>query len=336
MRKVKFLGGLLAAVLVAGFTFTSCDEEDLNVEVSNITVTPTVTVTSDTDLNLENGIVYVTVDAVNTKGVAVDATFVIDGGSYSEEEIEGATTLAFESGTDYTEAFTLEITASADGYVSSSKTVTVPLAASGTAIVIPCTITLTTVEEEEVTVETEDPDEDAVAAATTETTETYSSDITLDSDGSGTATYEATVYTGTAYVTEDQIDALNDAIAALTGPVSASTRALTELETAQEVLYAQVKELPTAPGETTLTYTVTVSDASSATITWTVARTVAIVTIRLSYTIGSNEYAVEGEASVVVENTVSYEVTTTDASGNSENYSHSHGSSATSGGGTAD
>lgn len=333
MRKVKFLGGLLATALVAGFTFTSCDEEDLSVAVDNVTVTPSVDVTVSTgdtntnvELNLEDGVVYVTLNAVNTKGVAVDATFTVNGGDYTDYQTK-ATTLTF------TEAADLEITASADNYVTSGISVTVPTPTAGTAIVLPATITLTTVEEEDVVVE-----EGAVSEETTEeVTEVGEATTETDEDGNIVVTMTVSTADATTYLTDEQIEAFNSAIDALEGPTSASTRALSELETAKEVLKAQVKELPTAPGvAATLTYTIVVSDAASVNATISVTKKVATVALRLSYTIGANEYAVDGEGSQVVENVVEYTVEATGADGNTHTHSHSHSDSSTSGGGTAE
>ena len=331
MRKVKFLGGLLATALVAGFTFTSCDEEDLSVAVDNVTVTPSVDVTVSTgdtntnvELNLEDGVVYVTLNAVNTKGVAVNAYFTVnDGDIYSGY----ATTLTF------TEAADLEIIASADNYVTGGMSVTVPSPTAGTAIVLPATITLTTVEEEDVVVE-----EGAVSEETTEeVTEVGEATTETDEDGNITVTMTVSTADATTYLTDEQIEAFNSAIDALEGPTSASTRALSELETAKEVLKAQVKELPTAPGvAATLTYTIVVSDAASVNATISVTKKVATVALRLSYTIGANEYAVDGEGSQVVENVVEYTVEATGADGNTHTHSHSHSDSSTSGGGTAE
>ena len=356
MKKVKFLSSLnaklaLAAVLVAGFTFTSCEEEDLTVSTPtssssspNVTIDVTTTSSSgetSSTVDLADGVAYVALYAQDTSGQDLaDVTFTVN-----DEEVSADTLQTYYA------AATLEITATKDGYIPSYKTVVVPAPSEGQVIYITATLTLLSYDEDTTTtVEEEDITAEDVASATEEEEVTiFEDDVTVGV----TTTYTIPVpQTYVGFLTEEQIEALYTAIEELSGSVSATAKggvvalAATNLQKAKDLLKAKVDAYATHPGWTTVTQdiTVTVTDGAD-TATLKIVYTSYYVTrsITISTVVENETYQVTGEDTVYTSNVINYYVngelathdsSTSHDSTSHDSSSHDHGDSSTAGGGT--
>ena len=324
MRKVKFLSGLnatlvLAAVLVAGFTFTSCEEEDLSVTTTSGTSgSSTVTVNG---YDLEDGVVYLTLSTTNTLGQELtDVTYT---------RVDGADLEYY-----FTAEEEFELVADKDGFISSQKTISIPEPVEGTLVIYNANFVLTTLDEQEVYA-TELEAVDASAAVDGETVSTTDTDT--HSAGS-TVTIEFPYGDAVPYVTADQIAAWEAAIdEACPTTESASTRGATAEARANEIMKAFLATLPTEPGEETLEITVTI--ASDVTVTSIVVEGVEQI-VNVPYSITANvdgdDYTVEGYMTVVVGvNDVTSTLTGAYHNGHAYTHSHNHSDDSNSGGGTA-
>ena len=353
MRKVKFLGGLLAAALVAGFNFTSCDEEDLSVDVANVEITPDITVTvggytftytsNDTtyiELNVDDGVFCVMLTAVDTSSNPIDAAFSasVNGGEVGS--LGDLTALWYGP---EAEGWVIDIYADADGYVSAQSTVTVPAVVAGTLTVYSVVFTMKTTEDYNTDITEGDAVEDTEVEVEGDTTSATCTLTVDETTGTTTGTADIYVPTSASYLTSEQIEVLDDAIDALEGPTG--TRAASELENAKSVLHALVAAYATEPVTQKLgTYSIIVDDITvqSLTLTYQVTYTTYECEITFTYDADSgNYYEVTGTATKVDETSivVNYgdcEVTTLAGETYTHSHSHTHGDSSTSGGGTAE
>lgn len=350
MKKVNFLSGLsaiaLAAMCVVGLSLTSCEEEDLTVADTNITVTtPDVTVTVEgTEVTETQGVVYLTVTATNTSGVSLTGvTFTVTGSDTGTYTNVVSLTL--------TESGTFGVTAQKSGYVDGYTVISTPDPVAGTLVIYPVTMVLQTEEEaaaeegsgdeetqsEEtvVTVEEEELTESEIEEILVES-ETTATETTGSFDEGETITVTVSTPDATAYLTEEQKSDVLAAIEALTGPTSASaaTRADdSNLTLAKVYLKAKLANIPSAPNYNDVTYTITFTEAASA---YTIVVTNYTYTqgFTLAATIDGSVYAVDGKWTVTYKSSISHSATGVETSHDSHDSHDSHGTDSNAGGGT--
>lgn len=320
MKKINFVSGnaklALAAFAVASLTLTSCEKEDFDVNVPDITViVPDVTIPE-----AEAGVAYVILSAASANGnTLTGVTYEVtnNGGEKITDDMYKFTT----SGS-------LTVTASKDGYETVVKTITVPAPQKGSYQTFSLNFVLNAIAEAVVVTPGEDlttPAEDTnVAVANT------ISDASLLEPG--THTTEMEVLTGVAYTEEQKAELLSE-VDKLTGPTSRAAN--DEAEANLQIAKSNLKSMINSPSSTfnkaiqKVTYTLS-GKASSLTITPIPSTKTIKVTIETE--VANEKYAVEGAATEIVESVSKIE---TKAEGADVSHSHGHGNG-NAGGGTGE
>lgn len=236
MRKINFLNGLntkvalMAVALVSGFTFTSCEKEDFDV---NPTVGGGGTVIIPTTPKNQAKVVVAYSVKNNVKGVNVTVTQ--DG---SEVNFTNGS-LTLTAAQDATlPASTFVFTAEADGYYPTVVTITTPEAAPGEYYYVPVVLDLDKVVLSENDVRQEPANTGTEPGQNEATIETS---ITNDSNEPKLMNVSVAINTGSALTEEDAAAAIA-AIDALTGPSSRAAEDDIDLKTAKANLKAWVVE----------------------------------------------------------------------------------------------
>ena len=128
MKKVKMNAKLfMAVVAMTGISLTSCEKEDFTVDIPNIEITNPEVSFPETP----NGVIFVQLSASSNKGE------LLDGVAYTNKNGEAVAELI-----PVTEATELEITAKKEGYMTSSKKISVPAPVKGTMMTLPINFVL--------------------------------------------------------------------------------------------------------------------------------------------------------------------------------------------------
>lgn len=324
MKRVKFVSGFnakmaLVACAVAGFTLTSCEKEDFNVEVPNISVTVPEINWPEAE---NDGLVYLTLTATSNVGEDLsDAVFTMDGAEVATYNVNVSASQGKE----------VVIAASCTGYYSNSITVQIPDIPADQILTIPVNVVL-----EKVELDGDDnptPPEVNTPVEDSENVTTKPQTVPAPAGGFQPGKeYEVTVTVPSAipYMTTEQKTAMYAAVDALNGPVS---RVVEEgdLDRAKENLRAQIDEYrstATMGGQVTATFTVTEAASS---VTVNVNTTTQNYVITFSVTIHDEVYEVSGECTVPVASTV-----TAKGEGVDISHSHDHGNNPDAGGGTGE
>lgn len=321
MKKINFLSGsnaklALAAFAVASFTLTSCEKEDFDVNVPDITIkVPEVIIPEQ-----EEGVAYVILSAASANGnslsgVTYDVTN--NGGEKITDEMY-----------KFTASGSLSVTASKDGYETVLKTITVPAPQKGSYQTLSLNFVLNAIAEAVNVTQGEDltqPGENSnVAVANT------ISDASLLE--AGTHTTDMEVLTGVAY-TEEQKAAMLSEVDKLTGPTSraANDEAEANLQIAKSNLKSMINSLKTTFSTKIQKVTYTLSGKASS-LTITPIPSTKTIKITIDTEVANEKYAVEGSATEIVKSVSRIEAK---AEGADVSHSHDHGHGGeNSGGGT--
>ena len=336
MKKVKFLSSInaklaLAAVLLAGFTFTSCEEEDLSVTSTGTgTSEVTVSLAESDGTVLTDGIAYLSVYVEATDGTSLDdATITVDDDEYtapiSYGEDDGNTTVT--------------VAASLDGYVPGSKSVYIPTISAGQCYYLTTTITLAEVGENDYETADGEITDEALAAATT-----YESSKTITGEYEAGVTYTTYIEVEAdevGFMDEEQKEALYNLIEQLTDeePVlsvnakgGVSALAVANLDKAKAILKAAVLDYAEDPGTKEIKVSVIpATDCTSIVISY--YKTKVITEVTFSCEVSGTTYAVTGNQYMYTGTTVTGAVGYTEEGTSHTGHAHGHGDETNAGGG---
>ena len=336
MKKVKFLSSInaklaLAAVLLAGFTFTSCEEEDLSVTSTGTgTSEVTVSLAESEGTVLTDGIAYLSVYVEATDGTSLDdATITVDDAEYtapiSYGETDGNTTVT--------------VAASLDGYVPGSKSVYIPTISAGQCYYLTTTITLAEVGENDYETADGEITDEALAAATT-----YESSTTISGEYEAGVTYTTYIDVEAdevGFMDETQKEALyslieqlsdDNTVLSVNAKGGVSALAVANLDKAKAILKAAVLDYAEDPGTKTIKVSV-IPSADCTSITISYYKTKVITDITFSCEVSGTTYAVTGNQYMYTGTTVTGAVGYTEEGTSHTGHAHGHGDETNAGGG---
>lgn len=310
MKKVKMNAKLfMAVVAMAGISLTSCEKEDFTVDVPNIEITNPEVSFPETP----NGVIFVQLSASSNKGE------LLDGVAYTNKNGEAVAELI-----PVTEATELEITAKKEGYMTSSKKISVPAPVKGTMMTLPINFVLAEIVVDESTNDVQ------VQGKPTETVE-LKNKVNAQTPVDGWKqdvqyTTNVTIPAANPYMSSEQKEALYKEIE--TNLKTLTTRAAAaDVEVAKANLKAQVKEFASKPADGTMPISFTLTQAADE-VVFNISTKAYIQQARFSTTVNDVTYYVDGSYTFCGMSTV-----TATADGTTVGHGHGHGSDNNAGGG---
>lgn len=310
MKKVKMNAKLfMAVVAMTGISLTSCEKEDFTVDVPNIEITNPEVSFPETP----NGVIFVQLSASSNKGE------LLDGVAYTNKNGEAVAELI-----PVTEATELEITAKKEGYMTSSKKISVPAPVKGTMMTLPINFVLAEIVVDESTNDVQ------VQGKPTETEE-LKDEVNAQTPVDGWKqdvqyTTNVTIPAANPYMSSEQKEALYKEIE--TNLKTLTTRAAAaDVEVAKANLKAQVKEFASKPADGTMPISFTLTEAADE-VVFNISTEAYIQQARFSTTVNDVTYYVDGSYTFCGMSTV-----TATADGTPVGHGHGHGSDNNAGGG---
>ena len=310
MKKVKMNAKLfMAVVAMTGISLTSCEKEDFTVDVPNIEITNPEVSFPETP----NGVIFVQLSASSNKGE------LLDGVAYTNKNGEAVAELI-----PVTEATELEITAKKEGYMTSSKKISVPAPVKGTMMTLPINFVLAEIVVDESTNDVQ------VQGKPTETVD-LKDEVNAQTPVDGWKqdvqyTANVTIPAANPYMSSEQKEALYKEIE--TNLKTLTTRAVAaDVEVAKANLKAQVKEFASKPADGTMPISFTLTEAADE-VVFNISTKAYIQQARFSTTVNDVTYYVDGSYTFCGMSTV-----TATADGTAVGHGHGHGSDNNAGGG---
>lgn len=310
MKKVKMNAKLfMAVVAMTGISLTSCEKEDFTVDVPNIEITNPEVSFPETP----NGVIFVQLSASSNKGE------LLDGVAYTNKNGEAVAELI-----PVTEATELEITAKKEGYMTSSKKISVPAPVKGTMMTLPINFVLAEIVVDESTNDVQ------VQGKPTETVD-LKDEVNAQTPVDGWKqdvqyTANVTIPAANPYMSSEQKEALYKEIE--TNLKTLTTRAVAaDVEVAKANLKAQVKEFASKPADGTMPISFTLTEAADE-VVFNISTKAYIQQARFSTTVNDVTYYVDGSYTFCGMSTV-----TATADGTTVGHGHGHGSDNNAGGG---
>lgn len=310
MKKVKMNAKLfMAVVAMTGISLTSCEKEDFTVDVPNIEITNPEVSFPETP----NGVIFVQLSASSNKGE------LLDGVAYTNKNGEAVAELI-----PVTEATELEITAKKEGYMTSSKKISVPAPVKGTMMTLPINFVLAEIVVDESTNDVQ------VQGKPTETVD-LKDEVNAQTPVDGWKqdvqyTANVTIPAANPYMSSEQKEALYKEIE--TNLKTLTTRAAAaDVEVAKANLKAQVKEFASKPADGTMPISFTLTEAADE-VVFNISTKAYIQQARFSTTVNDVTYYVDGSYTFCGMSTV-----TATADGTTVGHGHGHGSDNNAGGG---
>lgn len=310
MKKVKMNAKLfMAVVAMTGISLTSCEKEDFTVDVPNIEITNPEVSFPETP----NGVIFVQLSASSNKGE------LLDGVAYTNKNGEAVAELI-----PVTEATELEITAKKEGYMTSSKKISVPAPVKGTMMTLPINFVLAEIVVDESTNDVQ------VQGKPTETVD-LKDEVNAQTPVDGWKqdvqyTANVTIPAANPYMSSEQKEALYKEIE--TNLKTLTTRAVAaDVEVAKANLKAQVKEFASKPADGTMPISFTLTEPADE-VVFNISTKAYIQQARFSTTVNDVTYYVDGSYTFCGMSTV-----TATADGTAVGHGHGHGSDNNAGGG---
>lgn len=310
MKKVKMNAKLfMAVVAMTGISLTSCEKEDFTVDVPNIEITNPEVSFPETP----NGVIFVQLSASSNKGE------LLDGVAYTNKNGEAVAELI-----PVTEATELEITAKKEGYMTSSKKISVPAPVKGTMMTLPINFVLAEIVVDESTNDVQ------VQGKPTETVD-LKDEVNAQTPVDGWKqdvqyTANVTIPAANPYMSSEQKEALYKEIE--TNLKTLTTRAAAaDVEVAKANLKAQVKEFASKPADGTMPISFTLTEPADE-VVFNISTKAYIQQARFSTTVNDVTYYVDGSYTFCGMSTV-----TATADGTTVGHGHGHGSDNNAGGG---
>lgn len=310
MKKVKMNAKLfMAVVAMTGISLTSCEKEDFTVDVPNIEITNPEVSFPETP----NGVIFVQLSASSNKGE------LLDGVAYTNKNGEAVAELI-----PVTEATELEITAKKEGYMTSSKKISVPAPVKGTMMTLPINFVLAEIVVDESTNDVQ------VQGKPTETVD-LKDEVNAQTPVDGWKqdvqyTANVTIPAANPYMSSEQKEALYKEIE--TNLKTLTTRAVAaDVEVAKANLKAQVKEFASKPADGTMPISFTLTEPADE-VVFNISTKAYIQQARFSTTVNDVTYYVDGSYTFCGMSTV-----TATADGTTVGHGHGHGSDNNAGGG---
>lgn len=310
MKKVKMNAKLfMAVVAMTGISLTSCEKEDFTVDVPNIEITNPEVSFPETP----NGVIFVQLSASSNKGE------LLDGVAYTNKNGEAVAELI-----PVTEATELEITAKKEGYMTSSKKISVPAPVKGTMMTLPINFVLAEIVVDESTNDVQ------VQGKPTETVD-LKDEVNAQTPVDGWKqdvqyTANVTIPAANPYMSSEQKEALYKEIE--TNLKTLTTRAAAaDVEVAKANLKAQVKEFASKPADGTMPISFTLTEPADE-VVFNISTKAYIQQARFSTTVNDVTYYVDGSYTFCGMSTV-----TATADGTAVGHGHGHGSDNNAGGG---
>lgn len=310
MKKVKMNAKLfMAVVAMTGISLTSCEKEDFTVDVPNIEITNPEVSFPETP----NGVIFVQLSASSNKGE------LLDGVAYTNKNGEAVAELI-----PVTEATELEITAKKEGYMTSSKKISVPAPVKGTMMTLPINFVLAEIVVDE---STNDVQVQGKPTETVELKDKVNAQTPVDGWKQDVQyTTNVTIPTANPYMSSEQKEALYKEIE--TNLKTLTTRAAAaDVEVAKANLKAQVKEFASKPADGTMPISFTLTQAADE-VVFNISTKAYIQQARFSTTVNDVTYYVDGSYTFCGMSTV-----TATADGTTVGHGHGHGSDNNAGGG---
>lgn len=300
---------LMAVVAMAGISLTSCEKEDFTVDVPNIEITnPEVTFPET-----PNGVIFVQLSASSNKGE------MLDGVAYTNKDGEAVAELI-----PVTEATELEITAKKEGFMTSTKKISVPAPVKGSMMTLPINFVLAEIMVDE---STNDVEVQGKPVETDDVTDKVNAQAPVDG-WKEDVVYTASVKIPAAnpYMSSEQKETLYREID--TNLKTLKTRAAAaDVEVAKANLKAQVKEFAGKPADGSMSVSFTLTEAAE-NVVFNIATEAYIQQARFSTTVNDVTYYVDGAYTFCGMSTV-----TATANGKPIGHGHGHGSDNNAGGG---
>lgn len=299
----------MAVVAMTGISLTSCEKEDFTVDVPNIEITNPEVSFPETP----NGVIFVQLSASSNKGE------LLDGVAYTNKNGEAVAELI-----PVTEATELEITAKKEGYMTSSKKISVPAPVKGTMMTLPINFVLAEIVVDESTNDVQ------VQGKPTETVD-LKDEVNAQTPVDGWKqdvqyTANVTIPAANPYMSSEQKEALYKEIE--TNLKTLTTRAAAaDVEVAKANLKAQVKEFASKPADGTMPISFTLTEAADE-VVFNISTKAYIQQARFSTTVNDVTYYVDGSYTFCGMSTV-----TATADGTTVGHGHGHGSDNNAGGG---
>ncbi len=310
MKKVKMNAKLfMAVVAMTGISLTSCEKEDFTVDVPNIEITNPEVSFPETP----NGVIFVQLSASSNKGE------LLDGVAYTNKNGEAVAELI-----PVTEATELEITAKKEGYMTSSKKISVPAPVKGTMMTLPINFVLAEIVVDE---STNDVQVQGKPTETEELKDKVNAQTPVDGWKQDVQyTTNVTIPAANPYMSSEQKEALYKEIE--TNLKTLTTRAAAaDVEVAKANLKAQVKEFASKPADGTMPISFTLTEAADE-VVFNISTEAYIQQARFSTTVNDVTYYVDGSYTFCGMSTV-----TATADGTTVGHGHGHGSDNNAGGG---
>ena len=310
MKKVKMNAKLfMAVVAMTGISLTSCEKEDFTVDVPNIEITNPEVSFPETP----NGVIFVQLSASSNKGE------LLDGVAYTNKNGEAVAELI-----PVTEATELEITAKKEGYMTSSKKISVPAPVKGTMMTLPINFVLAEIVVDE---STNDVQVQGKPTETEELKDIVNAQTPVDGWKQDVQyTTNVTIPAANPYMSSEQKEALYKEIE--TNLKTLTTRAAAaDVEVAKANLKAQVKEFASKPADGTMPISFTLTEAADE-VVFNISTKAYIQQARFSTTVNDVTYYVDGSYTFCGMSTV-----TATADGTTVGHGHGHGSDNNAGGG---
>lgn len=299
----------MAVVAMTGISLTSCEKEDFTVDVPNIEITNPEVSFPETP----NGVIFVQLSASSNKGE------LLDGVAYTNKNGEAVAELI-----PVTEATELEITAKKEGYMTSSKKISVPAPVKGTMMTLPINFVLAEIVVDESTNDVQ------VQGKPTETVD-LKDEVNAQTPVDGWKqdvqyTANVTIPAANPYMSSEQKEALYKEIE--TNLKTLTTRAAAaDVEVAKANLKAQVKEFASKPADGTMPISFTLTEPADE-VVFNISTKAYIQQARFSTTVNDVTYYVDGSYTFCGMSTV-----TATADGTTVGHGHGHGSDNNAGGG---